>query len=320
VIACLIFARRLGLAAIGRPVRKNVSAMIRQIWAFGLVQLSGLIVLNLAGWWLTSLVARSDKSLAQVGLFAVAHQLRNVVALGPALLTESALALMIGGHETSARDPGRVLAVCTFASVGVTVLCAGIGIIVLPWALPLAYGAAFRPGVLPAALALSTSVVHMGSAPAGARLTIVSIRVWGIINAVWAALVAISATAFVTQGGATSATAIYLAAHFVSGTMTFAYLRRRRETSSGTVLIYLLGSAGIALVAGEEILRLNAPAQTLLWSGAMAATVAATLWSVLLAGRAQHLVPDVRQLAQYWRSFRQSRLAFASPTGRESGV
>ncbi len=320
VIACLVFARRLGLSAVGRPARKNVSAMVRQIWGFGLVQLSGLVVLNLAGWWLTSLVARSDKSLAQVGLFAVAHQLRNVVALGPALLTESALALMIGGHETSARDPERVLAVCTFASVAVTVLCAGIGIILLPWALPMAYGAAFRPGVLPAALALATSVVHMGSAPAGARLTIVSIRAWGVINAVWAAVVAIGATVFVTRGGAASATAIYLVAHFVSGTVTFTYLRMRKETSSGTVGIYLLGAAGVALLSGEELLRLNAPGHMILWSGIMAATVAATLWVLTLAGRSQKLVPDVQQLAQFWRSFKQSRLSFASGAGSESGA
>jgi hypothetical protein len=227
---------------------------------------------------------------------------------------------MIGSHENSARDPERVLAVCTFASVAVTVLCAGLGIIILPWALPLAYGSAFRPGVLPATLALSTAVVHMGSAPAGARLTIVSIRVWGMINAMWAVLVAVSATAFVTQGGATSATAIYLGAHFVSGIATFTYLRVRKQTSSRIIVIYLLAAAGVVLLAGEELLRLNSPTQVVWWTASMAATVAATLWALVIAGRPQNLVPDIHQLAGYWRSFRQSRFAFTFGTGPESAL
>lgn len=298
VLTCLVFARRLGLTSVGHPPSSNAGSMIREIWGFGLMQLSGLILLNLAGWWLTSLVARADKSLSQVGLFAVAHQLRNVVALAPSLLTESALALMIGSGPT-ARDPQRVLAICTFASVMITMFCAGIGIIVLPWALPLAYGSAFRPGVLPATLALATAVVHMGSAPASARLSIVSIQVWGFVNAIWAAIVAVAATLFVMRGGAVSATAIYLAAHFISGIVTFVYLRLRGETTSGIIVIYLLATAGVALLSGEEVLRLYTPSHAAMWSTLMIVTVTAALCSLIIAGRQRNLVPDVRQLAQF---------------------
>jgi hypothetical protein len=50
--------------------------------------------MNIAGWWLTSLVAKSDPTMVQMSLFAVAHQLRNMVALVPSLLIEGSFAEM----------------------------------------------------------------------------------------------------------------------------------------------------------------------------------------------------------------------------------
>jgi hypothetical protein len=162
----------------------------------------------------------------------------------------------------------------------------------------MAYGSTFRAGVLPATLALATAVVHMGSAPASARLTIVSIRVWGAINAVWAVLVAASATLFVMHGGAVAAPAIYLAANFASGLLTFTYLRLRGETTSAIFLLYLMGSAGALLLAGEELLRLDHPLQGAQWSALMLATAAASIWALITAGRERDLVPNVAQLKQ----------------------
>lgn len=295
VMVCMILARRLGMTGLGRQQRRNLGATVREIWGFGLVQLSGLILLNLAGWWLTCLVARSDNSLSQVGLFAIAHQLRNIVALAPSLLTESALALMIGS-EAYGSEPGRVLEVCTFASVGVTVCFAALGIVILPWALPMTYGPSFHNGVLPATLALATAVVHMGSAPASARLTIVSIRTWGIINAIWAVLVAVSATLFVTRGGAIAGTAIYLGANFLSGILTFSYLIMRGETNFGIFLLYLLGSGGALLLAGEEILRMSVPLQQGPLTGLLVATSILTMWLLVAAGRPHNVVPRIEQI------------------------
>ena len=79
--------------------------MLREVWSFGMVQLAGLIGMNLAGWWLTTLVARADTTLVQMSFFAIANQMRNIVGLGPSLLTESSYAIMAASHGSS-RAPG----------------------------------------------------------------------------------------------------------------------------------------------------------------------------------------------------------------------
>jgi len=172
--------------------------------------------------------------------------------------------------------------------------------------LPLVYGSAFRSGVLPATLALSTAIVHMGSAPASARLTIVSIRTWGLINALWAAIVAVGATMFVARGGATSAAAVYLVAHLIGGIVTFLWLRHHHHANAGMILIYFEGALAVAALVGLEFLRLDDPARIPLWTGLMAVTVAVTLGLLMKSGSLQNVAPDGKQMAEYWRNLRRS--------------
>ena len=140
------------------------------------MQIAGLIGVNVAGWWLTSLVAKSDPSMIQMSFFAVAHQLRNMVALVPSLLIEGSFAEMTDRKGQWEKTPDNVMAVCTYAATFVSLLIAGAGIILSPWLLTLVYGKTYGGAVAATSLALATAVVHMGSGAASSRLSMYSTR------------------------------------------------------------------------------------------------------------------------------------------------
>ncbi len=303
VALCVAFYRPLGLAAHKSrdEVVQPVGPLLREVWSFGLVQLAGLIGMNAAGWWLTTSIARSDTSLVQMGFFAVSHQLRNVVALAPGLLTESSLAVMAQRESEAEKTPDQVMAVCTVANTFASLLLAGAGMLLVPWALPLLYGRSYAAASAATAVALATAVIHMGSSPASARLSIVSIRTTGIINTLWALLVAGGATLFFLGGGnAWKGALIYLAAHLFSAVMVLGYLSARRSVPSGMNQVFMLGAgAGVTLMA-LALWRCQQPALTAPLTAVMALLWLAALSAVGALGRRSGRIPSfgffVRQL------------------------
>ena len=294
VLLCLVFYRPLGLAPVsaGAVSAEPIGPMLRGVWSFGLMQLAGLIGMNAAGWWLTSLVARADTTMVQVGFFAIAHQLRNIVALAPSLLTESSLAVMAQGEDSVEKTPDHVMAVCTLATTFASLFVAGAGMIVVPWGLTLLYGKPYAAASAATALALATAVIHMGSGPANARLSIVSIRVSGIINTAWAVLVAIAATAFLFHGGnAWKGAMIYLAAHLLSAGLVFVTLTKRNCVPAGMNPVFALGSFSSILLAALAFIRDRHPEFTLLLTGAMIGVCAGALYALFVIGRQHRWIP-----------------------------
>ncbi len=289
---CLLFFRPLGLAS---PIPivdpEPLLPIVKRVWSFGLVQLAGLVGVNAAGWWLTSLIARSDGSMIQMGFFAIAHQLRNMVALLPTLLSESSYALMAADRDGNERTPDRVMAACTSANTITAFLLAGIAILGLPWAVPLFYGKSYTGAEAAAAVALATAVFHTGTSPAAARLSILSLRLTGLINTAWAVAVAAFATILLFHGNALAGAAIYMAAHAVSASLVFANLRARRSLPAGTVLVFCLGSATSLLLSLLAVIRSTAtdraPSLTAAMSIIFVAGAAALIWT----GRRYGLVP-----------------------------
>jgi O-antigen/teichoic acid export membrane protein len=304
VAVCLLLYRVLGLApASHRNSPQSLKPMLREVWSFGAVQLAGLIGMNAAGWWLTSLVARSDTSMIQMGFFAIAHQVRNMVALAPTLLTESSLAVMARGEKNAVRTPDQTMALSTFATMFLSLLLAGAGILIAPWGLSLLYGKSYAAASAAAALALATAVVHMGSGPASARLTIVSIKTTGVINTLWAILVAISATFFLFwRGDATKGMLIYLAAHLISAVLVLVSLAARDCVPRGMKAVYALGIGGSISLALLALLRYREPALTPAISGAMLLLFAAALTALFLTGRRHGWAPDYRTIRILLRS------------------
>ncbi len=310
VLLCLLLYKPLGLAPspTAATSRQPLGPMLRNVWSFGIIQLAGMIGMNAAGWWLTSLIAKADTTMVQVGLFAIANQLRNMVSLAPGLLSESGLAVMAHGENDEANMAGRVMALCTFATVFSSLLIAGLVITIIPWGLTALYGRSYAPAAAACCISLATAVVHMGSAPASAQLTIVSIRFTGVINTIWAVLVASSATLLflghkVASGNlAWIAALIYLGAHLVSALLVIAALSRRKVLPGGVANISVLGWSVAVVLAALALIRLLHPDITIPISLLMLAVCLVSSALMLRMGHLHHWVPSVAVIKEVLRT------------------
>ena len=256
VALCLVLARPLHLLAehAASPVR--FGHMLREVWGFGFIQLSGLLSANLAGWWITALVARGDSTLVQMGFFAIASQLRNLTGVVPALLTEGSYATIAAPDEAGTGTPQRVMALCTFASTSVAFFLASLGIILAPWALHLMYGPRFAAASVAASIGMSVAVLQMGNAPPSARVSVVSIRMVAGINTLWAGLTAIGGTLLMLRwGGAAGAMAVFFGAHVISAVLTFVVLARRDFLPAGLVPMFVVTTVGVGTLSALAIVR-----------------------------------------------------------------
>lgn len=320
VLLCMLFYRPLGLASRATSTLKEpLTPMLREVWSFGLVQLAGLIGMNAAGWWLTTLVARSDTSLIQMGFLAISHQLRNIVALAPSLLTESSLAVMAQGENKLENTPEQVMAVCTLATTFVSLLAASVGMILAPWGLRLLYGHTYSGAAAATALALATAVIHMGSSPAAARLSIVSIRIAGVVNTIWAVLVASSASLFFFVGGnAWKGALIYLAAHLVSAFLVLGYLSRRRLCPHGMNRLFAIGAFTSLWLAACALWRFEHPELTAALTAVMSLSAVLALSVLAALGRRRGWLPSLGFFLQLLRNqglFRAGAVATSTSGG-----
>ena len=284
---CLLLAKPLKLVlASASELTVAFGVMLREVWAFGFIQLGGLLSANLAGWWLTALLARSDTSLVQIGFFAIASQLRNLTGIFPALLTESSYSVMAGAEREADSIPDRVMALCTYASVSVSFVLAGLAIVVLPWMLRLLYGHHFDNASLAAAVAVGVAVVQMGNAPASARMSIVSVRWVALGNTAWAAFVAAAGTWFLLHhGSAAAAMAVFFAAHVLLSLLVFAVLHRHGHLPAGVLAVFFTSTVGVGLLAAGALLRARHPGSELMLSAAMLALLALCVGLLLYLGK-----------------------------------
>ena len=295
VAVCLLLARPLGLFSPKSdtpPSPHPFVPMLREVWGFGFVQLAGLVGANLAGWWLTMLVARGDSTLGQMSFFSIASQLRNIVGLAPGLLTEGSFAIMADPDGERSRTPQHVLGLTTFLSSLAAMVLASAGILFAPWLLGLLYKSAYRNAAVTVSVALALAVMHMGNAPASARLSIVSIRTSGVINSAWAIFVVAAGTLLMLGGGsAATAMTIYLAAHTLSSFLVLGVLARRDSLPRGMVAAFSLATGTTAALAGLATLRARNPEQTLSLTLGMAALAIASLLALLALGRVHRWLP-----------------------------
>ncbi|CAN5560095.1 hypothetical protein BH10ACI4_BH10ACI4_17940 [soil metagenome] len=251
VLLIVLFYRALGL---GSPKSasdsKLMGPLLRKVWSFGAVQLVSLLGVNAAGWWLTTLVARSDTTMVQMGFFAVAHQLRNMVALGPSLLTEGSLAVMATSESKLDKTPDNVMAMCAYISTLVSLAMAGVGMILAPWGLSHVYGRNYAAAAVATVLALATAVVHMGSAPMSARLSIISIKAFGGINTAWALTVAALSTILLLHGGnAAKGALVYLVGHLLLATLQISSLNKSGSMPKGSIVSFVTGVSASLILA-----------------------------------------------------------------------
>jgi hypothetical protein len=202
----------------------------------------------------------------------------------------------------NSRTPSHVMALCTYASSTASFLLSSIGIVLVPWGLHLIYGKAYDSAATTVAVALAVAVVHMGSAPAGARLSIVSIRSTGVINTVWAIFVAAAGTAFLLHGGSAGrAMTIYLAAHILSSVLQLGVLAWKDHIPSGVIPVFSFSCFTAIALAVLSVFRGRNPEHAFSVTAIMA-MMAVGAWVVLFSvGRKNRWLPDsaaVRAMVQ----------------------
>ncbi len=294
VAVCLLLARPLRLLA---PQTESIPgefrSMLREVWGFGLVQLLGLVGSNLAGWWLITLVARADTSMVQMGLFGIASQLRNLVGLAPSLLTEGSYAVMADPAGEEARTPQHVLGFTSFVSSLTGTVLASLGILFAPWLLRLIYKLSYGSASTTVAIALTLAVMHMGNAPAAARLSIVSIRASGVINTLWAIFVAVTGTLLMLHGGsAAMAMGVYLLAHTISSILVLSVLARKASLPRGLPTTFAVATGGTGTIAGLAAVRALRPEATSMLTICMLLVTTLTIGALLTLGRRYHWLPS----------------------------
>ncbi len=293
VALCLLLAGPLRLRSLPDAGAEAFRPMLREVWGFGLVQLAGLVGSNVAGWWLITMVARADTSMVQMGLFGIASQLRNLVGLAPSLLTEGSYAVMADPEGESERTPQHVLGFTSYVSCLVGMLLASLGILVAPWMLRLLYKVSYAGASVTVSLALALAVMHMGNAPAAARLSIVSIRASGIINTVWAVFVAAAGTLLMLHGGtAALAMGIYLLAHTVSSALVLSVLSRKDTLPRGLLLMFVLSTGSTVAMAGFAAWRSVRPEAFMAITGGMLLFLVGSLLALLALGRQYRWLPS----------------------------
>jgi len=263
VLVCCVMAVRLHL----QPPADDHGGiaffpLMREVWSYGLVQLSGLVSANVAGWWITALVARSDSTLAEISFFSIASQLRNLIGLIPSLLTEGSFSAMATPEE-GAGTAHRVMMLCTFASTGVSFAVAALTMVVAPLLLRLMYGQVYTNAVLAVCIAVGVAVIQMGNAPPSARLSVVSIRLTAVINTAWAVTTAFLGTALMLHGGnAAQAMAVFLAAHILIAILVLIALSRQDRLPAGMVSLFIMSASGIVILAFLSAIRVTHPSSS----------------------------------------------------------
>lgn len=294
VLFCLFLARPLGITAPSKVAHPpKLAPILGEVWLFTLIQLAGVVGMNAAGWWLTSLVARADVSMIQMGFYAIANQLRNIVGLAPSLLSQSSLAAMAESSSDHDQTPDEVMAVCAFVSTFISFALAGVGMLLAPWILGLLYGRSYTMAAAATVLSLATAVIQMGNGPAAGRLTIVSIKSSGIINTVWALVVAAAATLLLLNGGsAATAAAIIFGAHVLSASLVLLVLRTKSKVPSGMSSLFLTSTGGSILLSALTICLGEMPSLANGLALAALVTFGAGLTGLFLIGRKHRWIPS----------------------------
>src|SRR5579871_3155917 len=284
VLICVVAARRLQLAPPESFAPAARGPLPSSIVRFGLVQLVGMIGLNAAGWWVASLVARADVTLAQAGWYSVAMQLRNMCGMPAWLISQSAYAQLTEIGSQGYGGPARVTNVSTVLATLIALLVTGPIAALMPWIIPRLYGKEFAGAEFAVTLAVATSLIHMSAAPAAARLTVVSLPLTGVINGAWSLVLIGLGTWLIPGGGAAEAALCLLGAHLFAALAVLYALAKLGSASRELALVTMLAVLGSVMIAGLGWLRAFGSHKTAFSLAILAATTG-LLWFTVQRGR-----------------------------------
>jgi O-antigen/teichoic acid export membrane protein len=295
VSSCALLSRRLGIVPATARAEEVAGPGVRTIATFGLVQFGAVVGINIASWWLASLVARADVSLLQMGMYAVANQFRGLASILPGMLAQVTYPLLTAetGHHYG--GPDRVMLVNTFLATALVIIFAGLAVVLLPWILPSLYGRAYVGAEVPSILLLATAISHMGGTAAANRVSIVNLRALGVINGLWAVAVVLVGIWLVPKAGATGAAMAFFAGHLFSQLAVLLVLKQARALPGGLLRLSLTGTFSAVVFATLAYFRSLQPLHRGAWTIALTASLLLFLFMLLHFGLKRGWLPAIRR-------------------------
>lgn len=264
-----------GLGALSRRWRAEQAGTVAEgerlgvMLRFGAVFLASNAILAPVMWLVAWQLSLLPGGLEGLGHWGAAHQLKNIVALLPGLVSQVALPLLAfhSGNLEGSEFRGTLRSSVLISGVAVLPL----GILLMLFAPPLLslFGADFRGGAGLAQAVIAGSICHLFGTPIVHALTIGNVNLNAIVNLIWAAVLLATVWFLVPAQGALAAGLGWFAAHASSMVLTAFLVYRHRGIDRATLIdisVVLLMSAAslIGLLFGQD------------WIAACAVVVACT--------------------------------------------
>jgi O-antigen/teichoic acid export membrane protein len=222
-----------------------------------------------------------------------------LAVLAPNLCTQVGYSLMTEESGSKYGGARRVMLTNSFLAALMATLIAGVGIVFAPLLLVIIYGRSFTSAEAAVSILLATGILHMTGLPAAQRLSIVGLRTTGVINAVWAILLAVFGVLLIPRAGAAGAALAFLISHSVSQLLVIMALSRLGDLPKGYVRLFTVTLVGTLLLGGLGYWRAAGNGQSVLTVALLLVFISA-LSAIAYAGRSTGCLPK-------WRS---SRLRF----------
>jgi O-antigen/teichoic acid export membrane protein len=211
---------------------ERLGAMLR----FGAVYLASNAILAPVMWLVAWRLSALPLGLEGLGYWGAAHQLKNIVALLPGLVSQVALPLL-AFHSVDQETSGfRATLRSSVLVSGIAVL--PLGVLLMLFASPLLslFGTEFRAGAGLAQAVIAGSVCHLFAMPIVHALTIGNVNLTAVVNLIWAGVLLTVVWSLLPAQGALAAGLGWFAAHAASMVLTVLFVRRQRGIDRATLV------------------------------------------------------------------------------------
>ncbi len=224
---------------------ERLAVMLR----FGAVFLASNAILAPVMWLVAWRLSALPAGLEGLGYWGAAHQLKNIVALLPGLVSQVALPLLAFHSGRQVRSEFRTTLRSSVMISGVAVLPLGILLMLFSAPLLSLFGADFRGGAGLAQAVIAGSIFHLFAMPIVHALTIGNVNLTAMANLIWAGVILAVVWWLVPTQGPLAAGLGWFAAHAGSMVLTALLVRRQGGIDRAT-----LADVGVVLFAGAASL------------------------------------------------------------------
>lgn len=245
---------------------ERLGAMLR----FGLVFLASNAILAPVMWLVAWRLSTLPNGLEGLGFWGASHQLKNIVALLPGLVSQVALPLLAFHSGQREQSEFRTTLRSSVLISGVAVL--PLGIFLMLFAVPLLslFGADFRGGGGLAYAVIAGSICHLFAMPIVHALTIGNVNLTAMVNLIWAGVLLAVVWSLVPALGALAAGLGWFVAHAGSMLLTAVLVRRQAGIDRATLIdvgiVFGLCAAALGgLLLGQIWVTWCAAAGALIW-------------------------------------------------------